>query len=208
VRFSAIGDVAQQSHHGLARPGPPAPGVMNVSGTGSPRPGWNTRSSHAPGVAEAAVFGATDEMPRQGVVAFVILRGSATGSVDSGSSAVRAREDLLRSGDRLHVVSDVRRQFHDQRVASRVPYVDPQSRRRRLGFQGLHFHYRCHSAGGPPGVDQSLSAEVLVTARWTSTIRRGPPPQWRAFDQFQRRRSPAPSGPVVTGSFGRRRRVP
>ena len=103
----------------------PAPGVMTVSGTGSPRPGWNTRSSLHRASPKPLSSARPTRCPGEGVVAFVILRGSATDSRSVGLPQFGHDEDLLRSADRLHVVSDVRLQLHDQRVGSRVPYVDP-----------------------------------------------------------------------------------
>ena len=101
-------------------------GVMTVSGTGSPRPGWNTRSSLHRASPKPLSSARPTRCPGQGVVAFVILRGSATDSRSVGLPQFGHDEDLLRSADRLHVVCDVRLQLHDQRVGSRVPYVDPQ----------------------------------------------------------------------------------
>jgi acetyl-CoA synthetase len=67
--------------------------VMNVSGHRISTTEVESALVSHPAVAEAAVVGATDPITGQGIVAFVILRGSAPASDDQGAALVRALRD-------------------------------------------------------------------------------------------------------------------
>ena len=67
--------------------------VMNVSGHRISTTEVESALVSHPTVAEAAVVGASDEMTGQGIVAFVILRGSAANDESKGEEAIKALRD-------------------------------------------------------------------------------------------------------------------
>jgi acetyl-CoA synthetase len=67
--------------------------VMNVSGHRISTTEVESALVSHPTVAEAAVVGATDEQTGQGIVAFVILRGSAVNDQSKGEEAIKALRD-------------------------------------------------------------------------------------------------------------------
>ena len=67
--------------------------VMNVSGHRISTTEVESALVSHPTVAEAAVVGATDEQTGQGIVAFVILRGSAVNDQSKGEAAIKALRD-------------------------------------------------------------------------------------------------------------------
>ena len=66
---------------------------MNVSGHRISTTEVESALVSHPTVAEAAVVGATDEQTGQGIVAFVILRGSAVNDQSKGEAAIKALRD-------------------------------------------------------------------------------------------------------------------
>jgi len=67
--------------------------VMNVSGHRISTTEVESALVSHPTVAEAAVVGASDETTGQGIVAFVILRGSAANDESKGEEAIKALRD-------------------------------------------------------------------------------------------------------------------
>ena len=74
--------------------------VMNVSGHRISTTEVESALVSHPTVAEAAVVGASDETTGQGIVAFVILRGSAADDESKGEEAIKALRDHVVQGDR------------------------------------------------------------------------------------------------------------